>query len=233
MSATTMSATRTDATRTIDVTQRAGAWAIVAGAVGVILTCAFYAVSPSAAALPVPDLDLAAALRGAVAGGATMRVAGAIGIVSDVALAIGALVLMAQQPAASPFARLGWAGIAVSAMIFVVVDSLVGRVLPQLAVLDGPAAGFAGFKRLFDILFLLGTLTLGAADLAVFWDARRAGRRRLGLLGMVAGAMTVLIALGDFAGLDLAQPIGVAVAVASILLLAAGLGLARSLPPAP
>jgi hypothetical protein len=202
--------------------------AIAAGAAGVIATSAFYGLSPPQAALPMPDPTMTQASDAAAAGAALMKAGGTIGIVSDVALAVGALVLMAR-PAARDDAveRLGWAAIAVSAVVFITVDAMAGYVLGQIAVLPNGEAAFAGFKRLFDVLFVLGTLTFGAATMAIFWNERRGGARVLGTVGLLSGFLATLVSSAYFAGLNLAQPIGISIAAGSVLFTVLGLQLAR------
>lgn len=203
------------------------ALAIAAGAAGVIATSAFYGLSPPQAALPMPDPMMAQASDAAATGAALLKAGGTIGIVSDVVLVIGALVLMARRTASKDgLERLGWAGIAVSALVFITVDAMAGYVLPEVAAIPHSGAAFAGFKRLFDVLFVLGTLTFGAAMMAIFWNARRNGARILGTIGCLAGILATVVSCAYFVGVNLAQPIGISVAVGSVLFTLLGVQLA-------
>ncbi|MGA2126412.1 MAG: hypothetical protein ABSG76_09695 [Xanthobacteraceae bacterium] len=208
--------------------------AIAAGAAGVIATSAFYGLSPPQAALPMPDPMMVQASDAAATGAALLKAGGTIGIVSDVVLVIGALVLMARRTASEDgLERLGWAGIAVSALVFVTVDAMAGYVLPEVAVMPNGAAAFAGFKRLFDVLFVLGTLAFGAAMMAIFWNERRSGARILGTIGFLTGLLATIVSCAYFIGVNLAQPIGISVAVGSVLFTLLGVQLAMRAANAP
>jgi hypothetical protein len=200
---------------------------IAAGAAGVIATSAFYGLSPPQAALPMPDPMMVQASDAAAAGASLLKAGGTIGIVSDVVLVVGALVLMARRTATEDgVERLGWAGIAVSALVFIMVDAMAGYVLPEVAVIPNSGAAFAGFKRLFDVLFVLGTLAFGAAMMAIFWNERRRGARILGTIGFLTGILATVVSSAYFVGMNLAQPIGISVAVGSVLFTLLGVQLA-------
>ncbi len=131
--------------------------AVAIGALGVVVASAFYALSPVSAALPMPSLSFANALNAMIAGRTTMIAAGTVGIISDVILAGGTLMLMVfRNPASLQIERAGWAFVTISVLIFVMADSLSAGVLTQIAALDSGTAAFAGFKLLFDTLFILG-----------------------------------------------------------------------------
>ncbi len=139
-------------------------WAVAVGALGVLLTSVLYAVSPPRAALPMPNPLFSAALLDMLAGRATLAAAGTVGVVSDVIFAAGALVMLAYGSASrSRLAPLGWAGIALSNLIFIAVDGLAAGVLPRVAALEGGAAVFAGLKLAYDMAFIVGTMALGWA----------------------------------------------------------------------
>jgi hypothetical protein len=203
---------------------RAGGLVLALGAAGVVATSAFYGISPPAAAMPVVPADFAAALAGSIRGAATMHLAGLIGVFGDV-LVSGAGLLLGQIAASRGrgLAAMGWFLIAVSTVLFAVVDSIVGFVLTPAA--HQAAAAFPAFKMLFDALFLLGTATFGlGAMLAV---SRGAGGRVLAGLAFAAG---LIAALGGGAGLFgigvNPHILGVGIAGGSLLFTLIGLRLA-------
>jgi hypothetical protein len=207
--------------------------ALAVGAAGVVVASGFYAASPVAAALPMPAPSLATALSGALTGRATLLAAGTIGMISDVILAGGTLVLMAfRSPARLSLERVGWALITLSVLIFVGVDALASGVLTQVAALDGAAAAFAGFKLLFDTLFILGTLTLGLGVPAILVSELRSPTpvlaRPLIWLGLAAAAVGLVAGLLYFAGVSLPQVIGLSIAGGSLVSAIYGTQIARA-----
>jgi hypothetical protein len=121
-----------------------GVW-LALGALGVIVTSGLYLASPLAAVLPVPNAAMAEALCAAASGHGFMRAAGTVGIPSDIALASGALVLMAYRtPSGHPIESIGWAFAAIGTLVFIVVDALAGHVLSQIASLPAGKAAFFG-----------------------------------------------------------------------------------------
>jgi hypothetical protein len=189
-----------------------GVW-LALGALGVIVTSGLYLASPLAAVLPVPNAAMAEALSAAASGHGFMRAAGTVGIPSDIALASGALVLMAYRtPSGHPIESIGWAFAAIGTLVFIVVDALAGHVLSQVASLPCREAAFFGFKRLFDVLFTLGTIATGAANLSIFWSAIRTTSpvlpHAVSLIGLVVGAVAILSGFACLAGITLAQLMG-------------------------
>jgi hypothetical protein len=167
------------------------------GAAGVVITSAFYLLSPPAVAGPVQPLDLAAAMSGAIRGASTLRAAGSVGIFSDLIWATAAL-LIAQALArrGRGVAAAGWIALFLSIVIFTFVDGITGYVFPPLAV-DGDVAAFEGLKRLWDMLFLLGTAAYGAGVVAAL--SGDTGRDRPRINRILAYA---LIVVGVIGGLD-------------------------------
>jgi hypothetical protein len=205
--------------------------ALALGATGVVATCVFYALSPPHAAMPMAPLDPEAALAGAVRGRVTMYWAGLAGVPADVAVtAAGLLLGMVEAARGRGLAAMGWLLIAVSTVLFAIVDSLVGFVLPPLAAAGDP--GFLAAKHLFDVLFLAGTATFGAgAVLALLTHLAGAGAipRALTLPALLAG----LVALaGGMAGLLGASVnphlLGVGIAGGAILFALIGASLAAT-----
>lgn len=232
-----MAASETELTRRETApTLRIGGAALALGALGVIATSAFYALSPPAAALPAQPLRLAEALHGAVAGATTMGAAGTIGIFADVAMAVGgALIAAAANRRAEALASAGWAAIAVAALLFTFVDATVGFVLSPLAAAENGAAAFLGFKRLFDALFLLATVVFGAgAALALSNELNTSSLaigKTLSTIGVAAGLAGLAAALAGFAGLPVEQGVGASVAAGAVVFALIGWRLARTRPP--
>jgi hypothetical protein len=178
-------------------TARAGGVFLALGAAGVMVTSAFYGMSPPEIALPVVPADFAAAASAAMHGQATMHLAGLFGVFGDVlfgaaVLLLGAIELLRGRGVAA----IGWFLLAISGVIFVLVDAIVGFVLAQSA----NEAAFAAVKRLFDVLFLLGTATFGLGALAAFAGRLRAGDESRLLYGL-ALAMGLVATLSGTAGL--------------------------------
>ncbi|MEJ0026808.1 MAG: hypothetical protein WDN01_12340 [Rhizomicrobium sp.] len=171
---------------------RAGGVVLALGAAGVVATSVLYGVSPPAAAMPLVPADLAAALAGAIRGATTMHLAGLIGVFGDVLVAAAALLFGQHEVARGRgIAAMGWFLIAISTVLFAVVDSIVGYALSQSA-RQAPAA-FPATKNLFDALFLLGTATFGLGAVLALATSRTHGLGRLlALLAVAAGAVALL-----------------------------------------
>jgi hypothetical protein len=210
-----------------------GGVATAVGSLGVVVTSAFYALSPVPAALPIPNPVMATALAGMIAGRNTMVAAGTVGIGFDVIMIAGALLLMAfRKPASLQIERLGWALVAISVLIFIGVDSLAAGVLTQLAVMDGALGAFAGFKLIFDMLFILGTLAFGLGVPAILVSEMRAERPVLATpliwVGLIAAAMGLVAGLLYFVNVSLPQVIGISIALGAIAFTIYGVQIARA-----
>jgi len=167
------------------------------GAVAVVITSAFYVASPQAAAGPVQPLDLAAAIAGAAKGAATLRIAGTVGVFGDLIWATAALIIASELGRRGRgVSAAGWTLLFLSVVIFTLVDGLTGYVLPPLA-LAADSSAFEGFKRLWDMLFFLGTVAFGAGVMAAMGAESRAGRRKVDRV--LTGALLIVGAIG---GLD-------------------------------
>jgi len=211
----------------------AGGGAVALGSAGVVVTSVFYALSPSAAALPAQPLDRALALAGSIAGARIMYAAGTVGIFADLVMAAGALLITAELVRRTRgLAAIGWAVMLLSIIIFIFVDAIVAHVLGPLAATKDGAVAFVGFKRLFDVLFLLGTVAFGAgAILALGSDLRASAplaRRPLSLIGVLAGLATVIAAVACFFGFPLEQGVGISIGFGAALFVAIGLQIARA-----
>ena len=166
---------------------RAGGLVLALGAAGVVATCVLYGISPPQAAMPLVPADLAAALTGAIQGAGTMHLAGLVGVAGDVLVAAAALLLGQFETARGRgVAAMGWFLIAVSTVLFAIVDSIVGFALSQTA-RQAPAA-FPAIKNLFDAMFLLGTATFGLGAILAMAAMRTGGvARLLAGLAVIAG----------------------------------------------
>lgn len=199
---------------------KAGGAATALGSLGVAVTSALYALSPPAATLPTQPFDRAAALAGAVAGSRTMHAAGTVGIFSDIVLAVGVLLVALELARRGRgVSAAGWIAIFMSVVVFTFVDAMVGYVLGPLAALGDGAGAFAGFKHLFDVLFLLGTTAFGAgAMLALTSEVQSAApiaSRSVVLAGALGGLAAVLAAAACFAGLPLELGVGISIGLGS------------------
>ncbi len=197
----------------------AGGAALAVGSLGVTVTSVLYALSPPAAALPAQPFDLALSLAGAVAGARTMFAAGTVGIFSDIVAAVGAaLVALELAWRGRGIAVAGWIAILLSIVVFTFVDAIVGVLGPVAAMKDG-AGAFAGFKRLFDVLFLLGTIAFGAGAMLALTNEMRSTAPIVSKPVAVAGALTgltgVLAAVACFAGFPLEQGVGISIGLGS------------------
>jgi hypothetical protein len=162
-----------------------------------------------------------------------MVAAGSVGIFSDVAFATGAFVLLVyRKPNGSGIEASGWAWLAVTNLIFVVVDALVSRVLGPVAVLGGPESAFSGFKHLFDVLFVLGTVTFGVGSISILWSEVRTGSnvlyKGISSIGIVIGAIGLVSSVSYFAGMNLAFLIGGAIGAGSLIFTMVGIQIART-----
>jgi hypothetical protein len=210
-----------------------GGAALALGSLGVVATSVLYALSPPAAALPAYPLDQA--LAGARAGATTLFAAGTVGIFSDIVMAVGTLLvgleLVLRRRA---LAAAGWIAMLLSIIVFTLVDAVGGYVLASLAVMSNGAGAFAGFKRLFDVLFLLGTVAFGGGAVvalaAEISDPAPLVGRPLAIGGILVGLAGLLTSAACFLGLPFGQGVGVSVAVGAALFTAVGLQLARKVP---
>jgi hypothetical protein len=216
-------------------TLRLGGLLSAVGALGVVVTSAFYVASPPSVAGPVQPFDLAAAMSGALHGAATLKAAGIFGVFADLIWATGAL-LLAQEFArvGRSAAAAGWIAIFLSVVIFIFVDGMTGFVLPQLAAADN-SAGFMPFKQLWDLLFLLGTAAYGAGAMAILGGDRRSENPlingALSMTGFAVACVGFLAALMGFAGVT-AVPTdrlcGGSIALGSLLFIGVSIQIALS-----
>jgi hypothetical protein len=209
-----------------------GGMALALGSLGVVVTGTFYLLSPVEATMPVVPLILEKAMAGAIAGASTMKAAGAVGIFSDVAIAAGALSIgMSDVVRGRGASAVGWMMIAVSAIIFAVVDALVGFVLSPVAGQLQFSAAFLAVKSLFDALFILGTWTFaaGGALALIPWVAARdrSVSRGLALAVIAIGLIGAVASLGTLFGLPLHHFMGLSIGAGSALFTLIGVQIAR------
>ena len=208
------------------------------GAVGVVITSAFYVASPPAVAGPVAPLDLAAAMAGAVTGAATLHWAGTVGVFGDLIWATAAL-LLAQELGrrGRGVSAAGWILLFLSIVIFTLVVGMTGYVFPPLAAASD-ASAFLGLKRLWDMLFLLGTAAYGAGVLAAMGGEAPADRTRLDrflvgalmVVGLIGGVDAVSGLLG-VTGLPTDKIAGASIGLGSALFVPISLRIARTPGP--
>ncbi|MFO1336969.1 MAG: hypothetical protein U1F53_01825 [Burkholderiaceae bacterium] len=167
---------------------------LLAGALAVLGTCAAYVLAGPVAALPGGAASVELARAATPAAAPWMRLASLFGVPGDLLLAVAGLML-ALSPGQRPAAVTGWLGLGLVGLVFLVVDTMVGFMLPPLAVLDGEAA-YAGARALFDALFLAGTAAGGASALGLTWG----GAADSGLSQAAWWSMRAAGALALFAG---------------------------------
>jgi hypothetical protein len=206
--------------------------ALAIGSFGVVLASAFYALSPVVAALPAAGMSIEDAYHGMISGRTTMMAAGVIGLPSDVILIAGTLLLTVfRTPPSLQIQRLGLALVAVGVLIFTLVDSLAAGVLTQIAAFDSTMTVFAGFKFLFDILFVFGTLTVGLGMPLVLISELKAASSILAKPFAWAGILFSLVGLAAsilyFVQISLPLVIGISISGSSLIFGIYGIQIAR------
>ncbi len=189
---------------------RAGGAAVALGSFGVTVTSALYAL-----------------LAGALAGTRTMFAAGTVGIFSDLVMAVGALLVALELARRGrSLAVAGWIAILLSIVVFTLVDAIVGYVLGPVAALKDGAGAFTAFKRLFDVLFLLGTTAFGAGAMLALTNEMRSAvpivSKPVALAGALTGMAGVLAAAACLAGFPLEQAVGLSIGLGSAVFVAIG-----------
>jgi hypothetical protein len=208
-------------------TLRVGGAAVALGSLGVTATGVLYALSPPAAALPAQPFGQASALAGAIAGARTMFAAGTVGIFSDLALGVGALLVALELARRGRgLAVAGWILILLSVVVFTFVDAIVGYVLGPVAGMTDGIGAFVAFKRLSDVLFLLGTAAFGAGALVALTDDMQSAApiagKAIARVGALTGLGGVLAAGACFAGAPWEQGVGISIGLGSAIFTAIG-----------
>ena len=203
-------------------THKATHGALALGALGILVTCLFYAASPPAAAMPgIFPFNLDLAVAGAIQGKATMQAAGAFGVAGDLIFAAGALLMTIDHVnRGRALAAMGWAAMALSLMIFTTTDLVVGTVLSQLAI-AGNISGFHGFKLFFDAHFLLGGMTFSVGVLLAFgrdvFERQLTYPRAITLSAMAVAGISILAIIGCWVGISLNKPVGLSIAAMCVV----------------
>ncbi|HMI09962.1 MAG TPA: hypothetical protein VK497_06210 [Candidatus Saccharimonadales bacterium] len=149
--------------------------ALAVGAFGITIASLLYALTPVEAALPIPNPNLSDAFTATKLGHETMKAAGVIGIIFDIVFMAATLVLLAfRKPKTLSVEPLGWAFVTLSVLMFVVADALAATALPRLALGFQLTDAFIGFKLLFDIFFVMGSISFGLGGSAIFISELRA-----------------------------------------------------------
>ena len=200
---------------------RVAATLLGVGALGLIATSGFYALAGPAAALPGGAVDLDAARAATATSAGWMRLAGLVGMPSDVLLAVGGVMMaMSKRGEGAAWAIAGWLAMATAGALFIVVDAMVAGVLPPAAL--SSEAGYAGLRALFDVLFTIGAWTAGLGALAAGWSPHWPEYRWRAVLWLMrgAGGVGVLANTAHLLGLPGAPLIGPGVALLAVALLA-------------
>ncbi|MFG1260912.1 hypothetical protein V5F79_26790 [Xanthobacter flavus] len=212
---------------------RIGGAGVALGAVMIAVVSGLYAASPTAAAMPVVTARLPEALEALRASdGMQLWWIGVMGLTGDVIFAAAAMmVAFGLVLRGQPIKAAGWLGIALSNIIFVGVDALVGRTLVMAASSGTSEAGFVAAKSFSDALFISGTFAFGAGALLLFGPALipsgTFSSRAISFLGIAVGLVGVGAALICLFGVDAGQLLGLAIAAGSAIFLIVGMRAAK------
>ena len=212
---------------------RIGGAGVALGAVMIAVVSGLYAASPTAAAMPVVTARLPEALEALRASdGMQLWWIGVMGLTGDVIFAAAAMmVAFGLVLRGQPIKAAGWLGIALSNIIFVGVDALVGRTLVMAASSGTSEAGFVAAKSFSDALFISGTFAFGAGALLLFGPALipsgTFSSRAISFLGIAVGLVGVGAALICLFGVDAGQLLGLAIAAGSAIFLIVGIRAAK------
>ncbi|MFO0682092.1 MAG: hypothetical protein U0234_08575 [Sandaracinus sp.] len=213
--------------------RRLAAWLLGLGSLGLLATCAFYALAGPLAALPGGATDTAAAIAATPAAAPWMRAAGTIGMISDVLLAVGASLYATVAHAQGRAAALaGWLALALASASFVVVDAMVAYVLPVVA--EPASTSYVAVRALFDVLFAAGAWTASGGALAAAWrrDGEIFRRPLVGWALRGAGGLGLAASTAYFAALPGVPLLGPSIALLALATLAVALVVGTS-PPSP
>jgi len=212
---------------------RIGGAGVALGAVMIAVVSGLYAAAPTAAAMPVVTARLPEALEALRASdGMQLWWIGVMGLTGDVIFAAAAMmVAFGLVLRGQPIKAAGWLGIALSNIIFVGVDALVGRTLVMAASSGTSEAGFVAAKSFSDALFISGTFAFGAGALLLFGPALipsgTFSSRAISFLGIAVGLVGVGAALICLFGVDAGQLLGLAIAAGSAIFLIVGMRAAK------
>lgn len=189
---------------------------LLAGALMVLVTCAAYVLAGPVAAMPAGASSFEAGRAATPPASGWMMLASWVGMPGDVVLAVAGLML-AQRSGQAAQARAGWYALAIVGLVFLVVDTMVGQVLPPLASNAEAAAGYAAARTLFDALFHLGTFAGGLSGLALAWAPPGRPRGWGALMGL-AGMLGVIAGTAGLLGWGLPHATGAAVTLLVVAL---------------
>ncbi len=194
-----------------------GSWLLTIGALGVTIITGIYAAAPPAASVPLPaDVPIAAALAATRTASLKLTLAGSVGMIVADILLIAGCALLALRDGEPAVKQLFWIGLALSTGLFIVVDGLAGQVIPTIAAMtEKDLTAFALARKSFDIAFVLGVATFGAASLAAFAITDWPQLLRFAVLGL--GILAIASVALHLAGVTLPLLIGASVGLAGIL----------------
>jgi hypothetical protein len=208
---------------------RTGGAGVVLGVVMIAIISGLYAASPPELTMPVVAARLPEALEVLrTSGAAQLWWIGAVGLTGDVVFAAASMMVsFGLMLRGEPVQAMGWVGVALSNILFVGVDALVGRTFVNAASVSGSEAGFVAAKSFSDALFISGTFAFGAGALLAFAPMlMRNGSlqsRLIPLLGTAVGLLGSVGALFCLLGADAGQLLGLAIAAGSAVFLIVGL----------
>lgn len=197
------------------------------GAFGIFLTCGAYLLAGEPAAMPGGAATAAAAISATPQAAGWMRVAGLVGMPGDILAAVGCL-MAARLHRAQPLAMAGWVGMSLTSLLFVLVDAMVGFVLPAQALAEQAVSVYPAWRAWFEVLFIIGTWAMGISAAAIAcgrfgWPAWALWLLRMAaMLGFVAGCL-------GLAGWPVAPMLGGSIALTVVALM----GWAVAMKPAP
>lgn len=204
------------------------AWLVGAGAAGIALTSFCYVMAGPMAALPAGGTTVEASRAATASAAHWMLAAGRIGPPGDLLAAVGAVMIAATKRGhGAGLAAAGWLGLALAGALFVIVDAMVGHVLPPMAALPNGEAAYAGMRALFDALFAVGTWAAGAGALASSWQPNWPEYRWKTVLWMMRAAGVACLAGSTAWLLRLpgSELMGLGIALSSVALVAAAVAL--------
>ena len=104
--------------------------------------------------------------------------------------------------------------------------------LGPVALLRGSEDVFSGFKHLFDVLFVPGTITFGVGSISILWSELRTGLsvvyKVISAVGIAIGVVGLVGSVSYFAGVNLAFLIGGAIGTGSLIFAVVGIQIART-----
>lgn len=199
--------------------------AVALGSASVVMTSLFYILSPPPIVTPVLQAK-PGAVSATIEGAATMRIAGSFGVLGNLVLAVGCLLMAIERALQGrAVAVAGWAMILMSLVVFEIVDGLFGFVLSRAAADPGGMPVFFAFRNLYAVFFLVGTAAFGLGAILALAQDRNAVRawRLPAIAGMANGAMGLFAALATVVGLPFERLVGLSVGLGAIIFVGIGI----------